>query len=240
MKPDKETPEQRTVRVARAAQVYANNALRKRCLIEIGKLKKKRGGLNTYISKRGKQLEKMAEELEKKEDELDVKRNEESAIDDEIIALADRLDEALFEIEYGEGEEEVDYSVDWREHTTPYDPEILNSLLAQRDDTPLESTKPVSALADSFTEATEPTFTLPPDCHPQVKANCEEMLKSDVSEKMISEILDNWWFYEDSSAIYSDCIYYLYEVDIPARLLEFKERVALKMQLAQHINTGAK
>ena len=85
-----------------------------------------------------------------------------------------------------------------------------------------------------------PIYIIPDDCYSEVKANCEEMLKSGITARIISEILSHWWFYEGSSEIYSDCIYALYQFTMPERALDFKEGNTLGIQLAQFINTGAK
>jgi chorismate mutase len=239
MKPNKETPEQRTVRVAREALVMANKALRKRCLVEIGKLKKKRGGLNTYITKREEQLSKMTEELDKKEDELDAKRDEESDIDDKIIALTEELDAALFEIDPIDGEDEIDYSVDYREHVIPYDGSKLEALLVQRDSIPLKSTEPTpTALADSFTEQVSP-FVIPIGCHHTVEANCKELLSGVLRDETILPILEDWWTYPESSLIYSDCLYYLYGVEIPERKLTLIERARVIDKLIPYFTNKA-
>jgi hypothetical protein len=241
MKPEKETPEQKAKRLYDEAELRYSRIIRDRCLVAVGRLKKKRGGMDNYILKREAMLIHRANELDKQQAALSSKKLERDNLELEIRNVIEAANDEVHG-EYDDNHVWIPFfEVPLREHThlPPTSTEPTPSPTPPAD-IPLESTKPTSTLADYFMEVTEPTFTIPTDCHPQVKANCEEMLKGGISERMMLEILDNWWFWEDSSLIYGDCIYYLYGIEIPERLLEMQERVALKMKLVQHTNTGAK
>jgi hypothetical protein len=74
MKPDKETPEQRASRLLENAYIRCNTIARDRCLIEVGKLKKKRGGLETYIRKHVSIVNGLSKKLKEKNDKLAIMR----------------------------------------------------------------------------------------------------------------------------------------------------------------------